>query len=78
VLALSILPAACGTSPGSGADGRGDHLAAVGGDSDGGGTITLDGGSPALGRGAACPPTDARGNPRSAARCTAGAVEGST
>jgi hypothetical protein len=33
-------------------------------------------GSPALGRGTSCPPTDARGNPRSAASCTAGAAEG--
>jgi hypothetical protein len=34
-------------------------------------------GSPALGRGTGCPPTDARGKPRSAAMCTVGAAEGS-
>jgi hypothetical protein len=33
-------------------------------------------GSPALGRGTGCPPTDARGQPRSASSCTAGATEG--
>jgi len=33
-------------------------------------------GSPAVGRGTACPATDARGKPRSASSCTAGAVEG--
>jgi len=33
-------------------------------------------GSPALGRGTGCPPTDARGMPRSATGCTAGAAEG--
>jgi hypothetical protein len=33
-------------------------------------------GSPALGRGTSCPPTDARGMPRSASSCTAGAAEG--
>jgi hypothetical protein len=35
-------------------------------------------GSPALGAGQSCPPTDARGNPRPASGCTAGAVEGSS
>jgi hypothetical protein len=34
--------------------------------------------SPAQGRGTGCPPTDARGNPRNAASCTSGAVEGSS
>jgi len=34
-------------------------------------------GSAALGRGTGCPPTDARGMPRNAASCTAGAAEGS-
>jgi len=34
-------------------------------------------GSAALGRGMGCPPTDARGMPRSPSSCTAGAVEGS-
>jgi hypothetical protein len=34
-------------------------------------------GSAALGRGTNCPPTDARGMPRSASSCTAGAAEGS-
>jgi hypothetical protein len=34
-------------------------------------------GSAALGRGTGCPPTDARGMPRSPSGCTAGAVEGS-
>jgi hypothetical protein len=34
-------------------------------------------GSAALGRGTGCPPTDARGMPRSASSCTAGAAEGS-
>ena len=33
-------------------------------------------GSPALGRGTGCPPTDARGKPRTASSCTAGAAEG--
>jgi len=33
-------------------------------------------GSPALGRGTNCPPSDARGVPRSASSCTAGAAEG--
>jgi hypothetical protein len=33
-------------------------------------------GSPALGRGTGCPPTDARGTPRNASSCTAGAAEG--
>ena len=33
-------------------------------------------GSPALGRGTNCPPTDARGNPRKATGCTSGAAEG--
>jgi hypothetical protein len=33
-------------------------------------------GSPALGRGTGCPSTDARGMPRSAGSCTAGAAEG--
>ena len=33
-------------------------------------------GSPALGRGTGCPATDARGQPRSASSCTAGATEG--
>jgi hypothetical protein len=33
-------------------------------------------GSPALGRGTGCPATDARGMPRMAASCTAGATEG--
>ncbi len=33
-------------------------------------------GSPALGRGTGCPPTDARGMPRSGSTCTAGAAEG--
>jgi hypothetical protein len=35
-------------------------------------------GSPALGRGTNCPATDARGQPRTATTCTAGAVEGSS
>jgi hypothetical protein len=35
-------------------------------------------GSPALGRGMSCPATDARGMPRPASGCTAGAVEGAT
>jgi hypothetical protein len=34
--------------------------------------------SPAQGRGTGCPATDARGKPRSASSCTAGAVEGSS
>ncbi len=34
-------------------------------------------GSAALGRGTGCPPTDARGKPRSASSCTVGAAEGS-
>jgi hypothetical protein len=34
-------------------------------------------GSAALGRGTGCPPTDARGKPRSASICTVGAAEGS-
>lgn len=34
-------------------------------------------GSAALGRGTGCPPTDARGMPRSASSCTVGAAEGS-
>jgi hypothetical protein len=34
-------------------------------------------GSAALGRGTGCPPVDARGMPRSASSCTAGAAEGS-
>ncbi len=34
-------------------------------------------GSAAIGRGTNCPPTDARGMPRSASSCTAGAAEGS-
>jgi hypothetical protein len=34
-------------------------------------------GSAAIGRGTGCPPTDARGKPRNAASCTAGAAEGS-
>ncbi len=33
-------------------------------------------GSAALGRGTGCPPTDARGQPRTASSCTAGATEG--
>jgi hypothetical protein len=33
-------------------------------------------GSPALGRGTGCPATDARGEPRNASSCTAGATEG--
>jgi hypothetical protein len=42
----------------------------------GGSTLTLlpGSGSPAIGIGAGCPPTDQRGNPRSDP-CTAGAVE---
>jgi hypothetical protein len=39
-------------------------------------TVLPMAGSAALGRGTACPPTDARGQPRSAASCTAGATEG--
>ncbi|MDB5216567.1 MAG: uncharacterized protein JWO86_4494 [Myxococcaceae bacterium] len=39
-------------------------------------TALVAAGSPALGRGTGCPPTDARGHARSAATCTAGATEG--
>jgi hypothetical protein len=40
-------------------------------------TVVPSPGSPALARGTACPATDARGMPRPAGSCTAGAVEGS-
>jgi hypothetical protein len=40
-------------------------------------TMVPSASSPAQKRGTGCPPTDARGNPRSAGSCTAGAVEGS-
>ncbi len=39
-------------------------------------TVLPMAGSAALGRGAGCPATDARGKPRSGSSCTAGAVEG--
>lgn len=39
-------------------------------------TALVSAGSAALGRGTNCPPTDARGKPRSTSSCTAGATEG--
>jgi hypothetical protein len=47
-------------------------LGANGGETE---TMVPGAGSPAIGLGTDCPPTDQRGEPRSAASCTAGAVE---